>query len=526
MLSFFAPRDFFDNVGKTSPVTKFNIELPREYLDYSSIPSDQSPPYTPQPVDPQIFADIQTAVLRQYGSVARQYLGSFRQGGALSELAVVNRVAALDNGVGMRYSSQFGREIIGINVSAEAVRKLLGKTEDAGYMLVIFNSGGVNKVAGIPMKDLDTLGKKSYQSKTIGWGRGASQYYGTAQLKAAKDLHVAATYISIAKDGTVSDTDRLNYYKVNDTILGPAVTSPSNAAYTSRPLINFTGRVFYDNLGNRADFSQRTPTCTVERSWIIDADAVAAVDKSGVLWGYSQAYVTGGIHINYRKYYFADAHWDAINSLYVGPNGLSGGTAGPDQSNDFTIGNPTSSAVTIPLNQRVMVYSNNGSVDNVSLSVSSGSYTLDQTVNDLSNSNYLGLSSTSNYIYPAGYTKTGPQYLYFGGSYEIGTSAGNAVAWSTTNYPDGSLGPDLVYSPPATYEELYPEVGTYIFAANGKTSIRVIDATTLYFDNRNIVIKDKTDVTDALFSAIGAATTDWVHAIFLDVKKSDIDKLK
>jgi hypothetical protein len=403
---------------------------------------------------------------------------------------------------------------------------IVGCSFDSGHMLVIFNSGGANKIASIPMSELNSLGSKTYTSRSIGWSRGARQYYGVAQLKAASDLHVAATYISIASDGTVSDSGSLNYYNVKKTILGPSATSPTSSVTTKRPLINFTGRVFYDNLGNKTDFTTESVTCTVERSWIIDADAVAAVDKSGVLWGYSQAFATGRLYINYRKYYFADAHWDVYNSLYVGPNGLSGGTAGPDQSNDFTIGDPTISAVTIPLNQRVMVYSNDGSLDNVTLSVSSGSYILDETVNSLASSTYLGLESTSNLIYSAGWTYIGPQRIFFSGSYESGTTAGSAVSWSFENYPGGVYGPDLVYAPSDTYEDLYPEVGTYTFAANGKTSIKVIDATTLYFVNNSIVIKDGVDVTSALFSAIGASTTDWIHAIFLDVKKADVDKLK
>jgi hypothetical protein len=395
-----------------------------------------------------------------------------------------------------------------------------------GYMLVIFNSGGVNKVAAIPMGELDSLGSTVYESRAIGWARGASQYYGVAQLKAASDLHVAATYLSIGTDGTVSDTDTLNYYNTKKTILGPSATSSTNAVTTKRPLINFTGRVFYDNLGNKTDFSTSTVTCTVERSWIIDPDAVAAVDKTGVLWGFSQAYATAGIHINYRKYYFADAHWDAINSLYVGPFGFSGGTAGPDQSNDFTIGNTATSAVTIPLNQRVMIYSNNGSVDDISLSVASGFYTVSQSSTDDYNTSYLGVSCTAYYVYSGSPVRTGPQYLYFDGSYELGTTAGNAVAWGQQNYVNSVYGPDIVYAANQTYEELYPDIGTYTFAANGKTSIKVIDATTLYFVNNNIVIKDGVDITSAIFSAIGAATTDWIHAIFLDVKKSDIDKLQ
>jgi hypothetical protein len=506
------------------PVARIIIELPSEYQELPA--PGQTPPYTSFSDDSRKLVEIQTAVMRRYGSAVKQNLNAFRQEVGLSDNQINMRTTPLGSGVGMKYASQFGNEAISITVSAQAVRELLGE-EDDGYMLVIFNSGGVNKVAGIPMKDLDTLGKKVYTTKTIGWSRGASQYYGTAQLKAASNLHVAATYISIAADGTVSDTDRLNYYNVHNTILGPAVTSPTNAVYTSRPLINFTGRVFYDNCGNKADFSQSTPTCTVVRPWITRADSVAAVDKTGVLWGFSRVTQANGIRINnisFANRFFADAHQAALDALYIGLNGWDGGTAGPDQSGDFYVKNPTIAPQTIPLNQRVMVYSNNGSVDNVTLSISSGSISLDQTAYQLANATFFGLDSVRNTT--TSYTEIGPQYIYSDGSYEFGTDKNTSVMWGQ-QIPDGAGYVDSrVYTPAKTYDGLFPVVGTYIFAANGNTSIRVIDPSDLYFVNQNIVMRDKTDITTALFSSIGAATTAWVHAIFLGVKKADIDKLK
>jgi hypothetical protein len=269
-LSFTAPRDFFDNVGKTAPVVRFNIELPREYADRSSATGD--PSYNAEPVDPAIFAQIQTAVLRQYGGVARQCLGAFRQGVGLSDLAITGRMASLDNGVGMKYVAQFGRESVAINVSADAARKLLG-SEGGLCMLVLY---GDNQLAYVSMKELDSgfpnVGKWTYETRPASfWGE--PDWWGTTgdftdlgfmfnviQMKFDTRFHVVFSNAKII-DGVINSNTqeyvenfnvRFGVYNAKNTIHD--YVSPTLAAFDYSYLcivgVNGSGTNVYDSLGN------------------------------------------------------------------------------------------------------------------------------------------------------------------------------------------------------------------------------------------------------------------------------------
>jgi hypothetical protein len=279
-LSYTAPRDFFDNVGRNAPVARISVGLPSELVDHSAV--GQDPPYTLQPVDPQILTQIQSAVLRQYGGVARQYLAAFRQGRELSGLGLVNRNGSLDNGVGMRYSSQFGNEYIDIVVSPEAVRKLLGEAESDLYMLILY---GTNQIAYIPMGSISSPAGK-VTKKTLGqsdWSPPqwfTEQYwfndYGAVwqipifQAKLSNDWHVLTANMEISADGVISIpdvNDQTPVYNTKDTILRSAKsTTPYSSATFDTPLLvtfcvtmimNGSGRTMYNDRQDKFEWTAK-----------------------------------------------------------------------------------------------------------------------------------------------------------------------------------------------------------------------------------------------------------------------------
>ena len=239
-LSYFAPSDFYDNRGKQAPLTRINVELPKELLEYSG-----TPPYNLQPIDPQIISNIQTAVLRQYGGVCRQSLSSFRQSGDLGTIDYVGRHAAIGYGVGMNYVSHLGNEVININVSPDAVRQLIG-TEGDLCMLVLYKG---NNILAIRMNDVysgsftPTYNKALHDSS---WDSTAT--YTVIQEQLSASLSVMNTNLTLTDPAIVVGgsmlMDNLLTHKIDggDIYLTGRTIGGVTNIYTSSSLFSFTSK--------------------------------------------------------------------------------------------------------------------------------------------------------------------------------------------------------------------------------------------------------------------------------------------
>lgn len=249
-------RGLFDHTGAQPPATKITIELPPEYIEKPE--PDATPPYNGFRVDAKVLADIQTAVMREYGGVARRCLNAFRQDVGLGDLAINGRRTNLGAGVGMSYTSQFGNESIRIHVSKEGVRRLLGGKDDL-YMLVLYGS---NKIAYIPMADISSPNGKVktrilddsdwtppqwFNQMFESWGVGQEVWrMQIFQAKLSSDWHVLSANIKISSDGVISipeKADQTPVYNTLDTLLKSAEsTTPYSDAVTTQPSF-FTFRV-------------------------------------------------------------------------------------------------------------------------------------------------------------------------------------------------------------------------------------------------------------------------------------------
>jgi hypothetical protein len=439
---------------------------------------------------------------------------------------------------------------------------------DSRFMLVIYHKNAATyHIAAIPMKNLDAPSGHVYTNRTsttsgilhrTGWFTSC----GVTQLKISSDLHVAATNLRIDAEGNMScldspsgDPQKRHFYNTRKTILGPAVsaTSPNVGIYSygygDTPKINFTGKVVYDECGNSVNFSSATPTLTVTRPWSINPNAVAAVDTDGGLWGYA----------NYDSFHLAgpfnyylncdiivwspiqpcisEAQWNYFDPPNYGEPGYiylwsgTAGVVGPTEGSDGLVrfvGTPFGdSTFTCALDQRVMVYSNNGSVDKVTVTSIPGTQTTlvsgTSTISTLDWS-YAGYSGSQQYDFGGiGFTWTGAQRIDFAGGYYRGTSASDLFV--SIRYPDNVWEGQYVKTPYGEQLDDNYQAAFQNFCANGKTSLLTVtmDSATKICS----VGKDGIDYTDTLFTALGMnKATDYVIAMMLDIKKSDIDKLK
>lgn len=254
-----------------------------------------------------------------------------------------------------------------------------------------------------------------------------------------------------------------------------------------------------------------------------------------------------GLEINNNQNYVASqistncisqAQEDAFIPPYFGAPGYdpdwrwTTGTAGPEEaSNEFTrytTGGAADIVYTSQMNQRVMVYSNNGSVDKVSVSKIAGSLTSLYRVSTIGRDridwSYGGYSGVFEYDHDINdYIWTGPQWLDFAGTYALGANASDL--FMRFRWVDSYSGPSFVQTPYG--KKLDGAIGSIYtgFCANGKTCFQ-----TVFIDSGDqcfVIGRDSSDYTDTLCGALGMnKATDSVVSVFLDIKKSDIDKLK
>lgn len=529
-------RGLFDHTGAQPPVTKLLIELPPEYVDKPE--PGTTPPYSDGGIDQQVLADIQTAVMRQYGGVARRYLNAFRQDVSLGSNAVNGRRAMLGEGVGMIYASQFGNESIRIHVSQDGVRKLIG--EDDRHMLVLYWNGSIN-IAAIPMRNIDNPSGHVVYSKVSTSGLPFYQWgyecRGSSQFKISSDLHVLASSVVYGIDGTMSiDPDKKIYYcNTRDGLFGgviaPLFARSSSSDTTGSPsgiLMNWNGRVVYDNFGNKIDFGHNKPVASSKSPWVYSRK-VYSVGTNGELWGQATAYwglQTLAATKDFRPQPISNMSiWnDSHISVY-----------GPGENDETLYGRNFNAELlgqTRSVNQHFLSYSNNGSVDKLTESTTSltmsGSFDgvsgYDVTISLLSYSGHFYNSYSPQIAHADGNLglKTYPMYMY-------GTTKDDIFVTWTYNYNQALShvdGPTMMspFGGWSGWEPIQNPV-QWGFVANGKKVINQWEFASGGFQWMTIY-NGRDYFGSTLLNALGISNEWFIFQIVLDVKLSDIKKLK
>lgn len=515
-------RGLFDHTGAQPPATKITIELPPEYIEKPE--PDATPPYSEFRVDAKVLADIQTAVMREYGGVARRCLNAFRQDVGLGDLAINGRRTNLGAGVGMSYTSQFGNESIRIHVSKEGVRRLIGGEDDL-YMLIIFTKGEGFNFASIPMSELT---KDTYKVEKTGPLTlvGDVFWYGGTQLKIASDTHVIASSMRFNEDGTISNIlDGTYYCNSADSIFKGVTTSDVYSVGNVR-LLNWTKKTVYAATGHAIDFSKSPPVATLKSEWLEAPYNVAAVGPNGELWSYANLDLEFGTDHSFNG-------TQGMRLNFSQPFGGSISSYGPGLADYYKpFRDQTGSPQTYNITERWMTYSNKNGVDIVS--VSSATATMAETSyfpNLAGSISFLGLFGSSIDTGPVGYT--GQINICVGGaapgsgrwfaSYMYGTETKDMfVQW---NNADNSS--NWVLQTPFEKIDGAARLQNMTFAANGKDSLSHFWYTEGLFGQEHIRIYfNKTSIYDRLKNALGLNSGWDIYNIFLDIKKSDIDKLK
>lgn len=536
-------RGLFDHTGAQPPATRITIELPPEYIDKPD--PGATPPYTDKGKDLQVLADIQTAVMRQYGGTARRLLHAFRQDVGLGDLAVNGRRAMLGEGVGMNYVSQFGNEAIQIYVSQDGVRKLIGE-QTSVCMLVLY---GDNKIAYIPMSKIaspsGSVTKKTL--KTSDWAkpswwhtdRGADFFIPVAQVKFSKTLHAMESAISTA-GGIITIPDnpaRESMFNTIDTLLKGVESSRNDISnpdrYYANLVMNGGSNFVYNEKGDRFEV---TATGLTKKS---DGDNsggngylnVKAVTTDGgryqgtSMWAYRFGYLSIDADST------TAAQNAAKNAWFLSPgNNISLITYGPGDP-DYTRNNGLASA-SVPI--KIQTYSKLGGLDKLSLasgtatatwqSIGGFSFAYTESQWGLTVRGTLDLSAFGNdstgYLWSFGFpyalsAEMGKMYLA-----EEFYNPDNYSLWTRTFYtPYGQFGPYQI--------DMYnytPWMYGWLHLSNGKNLMQafvICDG----FQFRRKIYLDGVDYGDKLAEAIGCALTD-IRAAFLDISKADIDKLK
>lgn len=529
-------RGLFDHTGAQPPVTKLLIELPPEYVDKPE--PGATPPYSDGGIDQQVLADIQTAVMREYGGVARRYLNAFRQDVSLGSNAINGRRAMLGEGVGMNYVSQFGNEAIRIHVSQEGVRRLIG--EDDRYMLVLYWNGSIN-IAAIPMRNIDnpfghvvynkvsTSGLPFYQ-----WGY---ECRGSSQFKISSDLHVLASSVIYGSDGSMSiDPDKKFYYcNTRDSLFGgvvaPLFARSSSANTTGSPsgiLMNWNGRVVYDGFGNKVDFSNKPPVATSKSPWVYSRK-VYSVGTNGELWGQATAY--WGLQILAATKDFTP---QPISNMSIW-NDSHISVYGPGENDETLYGRNFNAELlgqTRSVNQHFLSYSNNGSVDKLTDATTpltmSGSFdgvaAYDVTISLLGYTGHFYETYSPQVPHADGNLglKTYPMYMY-------GTTKNDIFVTWTYNYNQALShvdGPTMMspFGGWSGWEPIQNPV-QWGFVANGKKVINQWEFASGGFQWMSIY-NGRIDYGTTLNNALGISNEWFIFQIVLDVKLSDIKKLK
>lgn len=532
-------RGLFDHTGALPPVTKLSIELPPEYREKPEFGAVA--PYSDGGVDQQVLADIQSAVMREYGGTARRLLNAFRQDVGLGDLSVNGRKAMLGEGVGMSYVSQFGNEAIRIHVSQEGVRKLVGQASD-GCMLVVYQAGGQTAVAAIPMKKIDapTTNDIIYKKK-LGLGIDdlfSGGYGATIQAKISNDVHVALCPIHIGLDGvvSVSKTDsnftKEFYYNTKNSLLKNAEMPGFVGSYNT-VLLNWTDRTVFDTLGNKIKFTKDTISVTAASDTSIRADFVTGsggLYSSGTLYTNGVPIVSGGGWFNSST----ASQWASLNSsgpyvygIWSGP-GLNDFHSSQDyQSPPYPSFHDNSYSLTAPY--YYLSYSINGGLDKLELNTETGSLTarnryfglMDQLQSGDGSMWGLTTSYVDDFLGGHGSVENYKEITLYP-IYGFGTGLNdNWVVthdWYNSNY--------ILYTPFGTILN-GTDPWLNFFSANGKTTITgFLYHDSLSYDPIYKIYKNKVDWGDKLVSALGVSGVDQIAFLLLDINLSDIKKLK
>ena len=510
----------FDMKGQMPPACRLLLQIPPEYTE-----SPLADWFNPD--------ELKDTLIERSRDNAQRALWTFRQGRNLGSIDIVRQSRQLDNGVFMDYRSQFGRETVVMMFSESLVREVFEETAGT-CMLVYYGKDGANyKIAAIPMSKIDnpTSGDVIVnRPSTLTLNNPADfELLSCVQMKIAEDTHVVATHVGIDKSGVASvtgmPTSPLNYYNSKNTILGSTVATGIGNSFIQ---LNWSGKTVYDNNGSKVEFGPNNKiTFSDNAPWI--NNFAMAVSETGGLYSQPNFLVIEWTHVtSWSGGFLSDAQmaqWVAAAS----PSGrmIFGGYGGPGEG-DFTYqyvpGSITGGSGNVTLPAYINVYSNDGKLDKVTTIstpvTENGFYdptTVPTSTFDLGGAMWE-LSGRINQT-----DTVGPRNLTINPGYALGASLAdnwvNEKPWGppdsgTAHTPFGVFG-NSDYPTPA------------IWVANGKTYICKFS----YYDfsvlnNVHKIYKDRKEYGSQLISAIGASSEIEVLVILLDIKLSDINKLK
>lgn len=528
-LSYTAPADYIDNVGRHPPVVRVNIQLPREYVDHGGAVGD--PPHQVQPISPETLADIQNQVLRQTSGAARQFLGAFRQGRDIGGLNIVGRSCILADGIGMSYTSQFGMERVNINVTPEAVRRLIGES-GGGYLLVLYEG---NKIAWANMANIVNIKKNDFKKRTLvesGWP--STPGFAT-QLKTSISNHFLSAELSITKKGVITAGDA-RYYDTQNSLL--KMSDHSTYIIGDSLLFNCMGNRLYtvDGYTLVADGEKGLKTYTYKTNISglgMDTCAIGSdnsrYSKVNLRNAYSeldvvstaQGFITTQQEDAYHRIYDPWAAAPALYRYYPTWNYSGPGDADFYGNYPFTT-DPAAVQTynnTASFTQYFMVYSNDGFLDKIVVSGVPGSATSTSVSGG-------SVSSSINYMHYSGAvtdsSMSGMGRFAMWAAYHLGSERGQFYLQMSSS---GSATDDITTTTPyGDYTGVYLVPWAHI--SNGRHYLQMFDLEDVFTsDTTRKIFLNKKDYGDKLAKAIGCDISD-IQFIFFDIKLDDISKLK
>lgn len=155
------------------PALSMQVMLPHEYSYLLSRSTDEETTITRK--------RLAELIVEKYGDYAKSALWPLRQQRAAGIITFMGRTVLLQDGVGMRYSSNGGMEYVTLVVPPAATRNLLDqikKENDQNLCLMVLHDG--NKITAIPMDKLSKPKAVYTKSLDSNWG---NDFFMSAQIR-------------------------------------------------------------------------------------------------------------------------------------------------------------------------------------------------------------------------------------------------------------------------------------------------------------------------------------------------------
>lgn len=429
----------------------------------------------------------------------------------------------------------------------------------SGFMLVLYQN---NKIAWLPMASIATPSGK-VTSKTLSQSNWSPQPWKSinsitnanrvklCQVKISSSLHALSGNIAINADGVISVpdvSDQTPVFNVKDTLLKSGTSSTPWTDYNGNladkeyvnPIINGSGTDLWNDRGDKFTWTQSGGITRVSTG---DTLVKYRFNPSGSFTAVFDSYVLGVLPDGGR-FSDIDVNLPYVSAFFWG-NGFPITNAqfeilktdvdavsfivnyGPGES-DVTYTNSSSSAesFTATLDAHVQVYGKTAQgLDSLSMGTCSTTVSYDPGKFGLVPSIADPSATLTNYFGVNDYkmNTSGYEYLILRFPPALGNSQDNIYFYAANYDISPSIG--YIQTPYGKYEYTGSAslrgLEGWLHASNGKHVLQGFDLTW----GVSKMFLDGVDYGETLASAIGCSITD-INAVILDVKKSDIDKLK